>query len=131
MSECVEEIQRAELAAASHKSTGSSGGRGSGGSSPGGGSPSAGQAVEPTPSQERILEATRKGGPPAVRLGSGTGGSVSPGVVHPDLASAASDLPASILAVIAAVIGGILLLVGQEIHKRMHRGVDSVDALNR
>ena len=124
-SECVEEIRKDELAAASHKgaggSGGSSGGPGPGGGSSGGGSPSAGQPVEPTPTEERILEATRKGGTPAVRLGGGVGGSVAPGVVHPDLASAASNLPAAVIAVIAAIIGGILLLAGQEIHKRMHR----------
>lgn len=127
--ECVEDIQRAELAAASHKGGGSSGVRSGGipgggipgGGSSGGESPSAGRPVEPTPTQERILEATRKGGAPAVRLGGGARGSLSPGVVRPDLASAASDLPAAVLAVIVAAIGGILLLAGHEIRKRMHR----------
>lgn len=122
-SACAEEIQKAELAAADHKEgAGGAGGQGTDGGSAGGGAPSAGQSVEPTPAQQRILEQTRKNGAPAVRLGGGSsGGSVSPGVVHPNLASAASDLPAPVLAVIAAVIGGILVLASQEINKRMQR----------
>lgn len=119
--ECIEEIQRAELAAASHKGRNGSKGASdiSGGLS--GGSPSGGQRVEPSPAQERILAATRKRGAPAMRLGDGPGGSTSPGVVHPDLAAAASHLPAAVIAVIAAVIGGILLLVGHEIRERTRR----------
>ncbi len=119
--ECVEEIQEAELAAASHKGAWGSSGSSDDGSSSGGISPRAGQPVEPTPTQERILEAARTGHAPAVRLGRGVGESLSPGVVQPDLASAASDLPAAVLAVVAAVICGILLLAGHEIHERMRR----------
>jgi hypothetical protein len=124
-SECVEEIQAAELAAAGHRGGGGSGGsargRGLDGGSGGGRSPLAGEPVEPTPAQERMLEATREGGAPAVRLGGGVGGSLSPGVVQPDLASAASDLPGALIVVIVAVIGGILLLSGREIRERMRR----------
>jgi hypothetical protein len=119
-SACAEEIQKAELAAASHKA----GGGGTGGSTGAGSSgegPSA-PPVEPTPAQQQILEQTRRNGVPAVHLGGGAqGGSVSPGVVHPDLASAASDLPAPVLAVIAAVVGGILVLAAQEINRRVQR----------
>lgn len=121
---CAEEIQKAELAAADHKEgAGGAGGQGAGGGSAGGGAAGAGASVEPTPAQQRILEQTRRNGAPAVRLGGGGSGegSVSPGVVHPDLASAASDLPAPVLAVIAAVIGGILALASQEINRRMQR----------
>lgn len=120
-SECVEAIQQAELAAASsHKGAIGSGGT-SGGRGPGGGSPGEGQGGEPTPTEERTLQATRRDGAPAVRVGGDAKGSTSPGVVRPDLASAASELPTAVLVVIAAVIGGILLLAGHEIRERMQR----------
>jgi hypothetical protein len=118
-SPCVEEIVNAELAAAAHKGRTVSGQGGS--SSAGLAAPVAGQHVEPTPAQQQILEKTRKGGVGPVYLGGVGGGSVSPGVVHPDLASAASDLPTPVLAVIAAVIAGIALLAGREINTRMQR----------
>jgi hypothetical protein len=41
--------------------------------------------------------------------------------VHPDIASAAGDLPTPVLALIAAVAGGILLLVGHELNERIRR----------
>lgn len=132
--ECVEVIERAEQAAASHRHAGAGGasadergpdsgsatGGSRGGGRPGGGSPNAGGPVEPTAAQARILEATRDGRAPAVRLGDGDE-AVSPGLVHPDLAPAASDLPATVQAVIAAVIAGILLLAGHELRRRMRR----------
>jgi hypothetical protein len=120
--ECVEEIQKAELAAAAHKG-GTGTGQGGSGPSSGGGAPSAtGHTVEPTPAQQQILEQTRRSGVGPVHLGgSSGGGSVTPGVVHPDLASAASDLPPPVLAVIAAVIAGVMLLAGKEINTRVQR----------
>lgn len=121
---CVEEIQKAELAVIARKGS-SSNGRGAGGSSSGAGAGTgasgAGAPVEPTPAQQRILEQTRKSGVAPVHLGGSGGGSVSPGVVQPDLASAASNLPTPVLAVIAAVIAGIALLAGKEINTRMQR----------
>ncbi|MFZ2050718.1 MAG: hypothetical protein WB698_07225 [Solirubrobacteraceae bacterium] len=118
-SPCVEEIVNAELAAAAHKGHTVDGQ--SSGSSTGVATPGAGQHVEPTPAQQQILEQTRKSGVGPVHLGGGGEGSVVPGVVHPDLASAASDLPTPVLAVIAAVIAGIALLAGKEINTRMRR----------
>jgi hypothetical protein len=56
-----------------------------------------------------------------VRLGDSAEGSISPGVVRPELAPAASELPATVQAVIGAVLGGILLLAGHEIRRRMRR----------
>ncbi len=130
-SSCAEEIQRAELEAAGHKhgagggqgALGGGEGGGGGGGSPGSGaSPGgAGQAVEPTPAQQKVLEQTRVGSAPTVHLGDGNNEPVAPGVVHADLASATSNLPAPVLAVIAAVIAGIALLAGREIHARMQR----------
>ena len=116
--ECIEEIQRAELAAASHKGRDGSKGASDISSGVDGASPSDGQHVEPTPAQERILAATRKRGAASLGMGDGQGGSTAPGVVHPDLAAAASHLPAAVIAVIAAAIGGVLLLVGHEIRER-------------
>jgi hypothetical protein len=125
-SSCAEEIQRAELEAAGHKhgagGQGSPGGGGAAGSPGSGAGPGgAGQAVEPTPAQQKVLEQTRVGTAPTVHLGDGNNEPVAPGVVHADLASATSNLPAPVLAVIAAVIAGIALLAGREIHARMQR----------
>lgn len=112
--DCSEVIQQAELAAAAHR--GATGGGQLGGSEA---SPSiGGGAVAPTPAQQHILEATRHEHPAPVQLGGG-GGTVQPGVVHPDLASATSDLPTPVLAVIALVLAGLLLLGGREIKERL------------
>jgi hypothetical protein len=114
---CAEVIEQAELAAAAHRGT-TGGGQGAGTGAPPG---VCGPAVEPTPAQEHILEATRHEHPAPIRLGGGSGGTVQPGVVHPDLASATSDLPTPVLAVIALVLAGLLLLAGKEIKERLSR----------
>jgi hypothetical protein len=108
-------IQQAELAAASHRGTGGQQSSGTG-ASPGAGA--GGGTVEPTPAQQHILEATRHEHLAPVALG-GSGGTVQPGVVHPDLVSATSDLPTPVLAVIALVLAGLLLLAGKEIKERL------------
>jgi hypothetical protein len=126
-SSCAEEIQRAELEAAGHGhgagGQGGTGGGGSGGLPGSGASPGGGavQAVQPTPAQQKVLERTRTGSAPTVHLGGANNEPVAPGVVHADLASATSNLPAPVLAVIAAVIAGVALLAGREIHARMQR----------
>jgi hypothetical protein len=121
-SNCQELIYKAELAAAAHKggSGASQGGGGGPGSATGSG---AGGAVEPTPAQQRILEATRRESLTPVHLGGGE--TVLPGVVHPDLASATSSLPTPVLVVIALVIAGLLLLAGKEIRERIARSDQS------
>lgn len=129
-SECVEAIQKADLAAAGRKGDHRFGGSPRGRSLDGG-SPIAGQAVEPTPTQARMLEATRMDGAPAVRLGDRAGGSTFPGVVHPDLASAASDLPPAVLAVVAAAIGGILLLAVHDVRERTRRSLHESRSTHR
>ncbi len=121
-SNCQELIYKAELAAAAHKGSGASQGGGGGpGSATGSG---AGGAVEPTPAQQRILEATRRESLTPVHLGGG-GETVLPGVVHPDLASATSSLPTPVLVVIALVIACLLLLAGKEIRERIARSDQS------
>lgn len=128
-SDCAERIQQAELAAAGHKG-GSSGGKGAvgaggGGGSEGGGTGGAtGAPLEPTPAEQQILEQTRHEPLRAIHLGGSGGdgnGSVLPGVVHPDLASATSNLPTPVLVVIALVLAGLLLLAGWEIKQRSGR----------
>lgn len=122
-SDCVERIQQAELAAAGHKG-GSSGSKGAVGGSGSGGTGGATSApVEPTPTEQRILEQTRDEPLRAIYLGGGSGdsGSVQPGVVHPNLASATSNLPTPVLVVIALVLAGLLLLLGWEIKERSGR----------
>lgn len=124
-SACAEEVQRALDAAASHKG-GSSGVGGQGtGTGPGGAGGSGGvaggstAAVEPTPAQVRTLEQTRQSGAPPVHFGGHDGTTILPGVVHPDLASATSNLPTPVLVVIALVLAGLLLLAGREIRARL------------
>jgi hypothetical protein len=122
-SNCAELIQQAELAAASHKGgtvggpgTGSTGSGTGSGTGPGG---VGGAAVEPTPAQQRTLEQTRKAGAPAVHLSGGD--AVTPGVVHPSLASATSNLPPSALVVVGIVLAGLLLLAGREAKEHITR----------
>lgn len=122
-SDCAELINKAELAAASaHRSihTGDGPSSGTGGSlgSGVGGEVSGGQAVEPTPAEQKTLEAVRDRSASPVRL-AGNGETVLPGVVHPNLASATSDLPTPVLVMIALVLAGLLLLACLEIRKRV------------
>jgi hypothetical protein len=119
-SNCQELIYKQELAAAGQK--GGTGASPGGGSAPGAssGTDTVG-AVEPTPAQQRILEATRREGPTPVHLGAGGSEAVLPGVVHPDIASATSNLPTPVLVVIALVLAGLLLLAGKEIRGRLAR----------
>lgn len=122
-SDCAELIQQAELAVASHKGE-TAGGSGGGGAESGIGSGTGpgsigGAAVEPTPAQQRTLERTRKAGAPAVRLDGG--GTVTPGVVHPSLASATSNLPTPVLVVVGIVLAGLLLLAGREVKEHIAR----------
>lgn len=127
-SDCAERISQAELAAARghHTNSGGSGLSGPGsGSSSGSASDGTTPAIEPTPAEQHDLEAVRHAGaPPPVHL-TGSGKPVLPGVVHPDLASATSDLPTPVLVVIALVLAGLLLLAGLEIRDRITRSSQS------
>jgi hypothetical protein len=115
--DCAEVIQEAGLAAAGHRGAAGGGQGGGAAGSPGTGTGAAGGALEPTPAQQHILEATRHKHLAPVQLAGG--GAVQPGVVNPDLASATSDLPTPVLAVIALVLAGLLLLAGREIKQRL------------
>ena len=108
-SDCAALIRQAQRAAAS----GNSSAGGSAGTSPAG-------AIAATPSEQRaIARAARSGGEP-VSLGNGQ--IVHPGVVHADIASAFSTLPAPLLAVLALMLAGLLVLGGAIVRKRARGG---------
>lgn len=117
--DCAEEIEKAELAAAGRhgggagRNSGSTGGPGI----PTGGPPSGtnpaeygNQAIPATPAEQRQLTQAANSKPAPIRLG---GQDVRPGVVHADIAGATSSLPRPLLAMIAAIVAGILLLGGR------------------
>jgi hypothetical protein len=99
-SDCANLIRRAELAAA-----------GRGGSS--------GSATPiPTTAAERsaLARASQVGSAPLV-VGNET---VSPGVIHADVASALSSLPTPLLAILAFMLAFVVLLAGRAIRNRVH-----------
>lgn len=104
-SECGELIRKAQLAAAAagHGSTPASG--------------NSGPAVTPvTPTERRALERTGHTGLPAVHVGNQI---IQPGVVHADIASAVSSLPAPLLAVLAFLLACAVLLAGGTLARRI------------
>lgn len=133
-SNCAELIQQAELkAAAKGKAgtststpgapTGPSGGPGGGlGGSPAAAGGAVGTGNAPIPflnaAEQQTVEQARHGKAAPVHVGAGT---VLPGIVHANLASATSSLPAPLLAAIAIVCAGLLLLGGREIKDRIAR----------
>jgi hypothetical protein len=108
-SDCGQEIQRAQTAAASSHTSGSG---------PGGPSSAAPVgAIAATPSEQRAIErAARSGGGP-VSLGDGL--VVHPGVVQADVGSAFSTLPGPLLAVLALMLAGLLGLGANVLRKRV------------
>lgn len=98
-SPCEEQIRRAELAAAG------GGGQGVGGAVGGAGSSSS-VPLPLTPSEQHEVLSAERQAPAPVPLGKTP---VQPGVVHADVASAASTLPPSLLAVLALLLAGCLL----------------------
>jgi hypothetical protein len=128
-SNCAELIQQAELKAAARSKAGSRGSSGSPGApgTTGPGSPSGGSgAVEngnaPIPfrdaAEQQTVERARDGKAAPVHVGTAT---VLPGVVPANIASATSSLPTPLLAAIAAVCAGLLLLTGRELKDRVAR----------
>ncbi len=126
--DCGELITQAELKAAGHRGgTGAGGGQGgigggsagSGGSGlSGGGAAGNGNAEIPflTPAEQHTVERARHVPAAPIHLG---GREVLPGVVHANLASAASSLPTPLLAAIALMLAGLLLLAGREASTRL------------
>ncbi|HEY1689406.1 MAG TPA: hypothetical protein VGF95_11165 [Solirubrobacteraceae bacterium] len=128
-SECPEQIEEAELAAAGSKRHGgskhggstsspSTGGPGEGGSGPSSNAEGTSQPVVPTHEEQQQIEQARRG-PTPVQLGSGPMGTIHPGVVHADVASAFNSLPTSLLVVLIALIAGVVALGGWAIRERV------------
>lgn len=107
--DCPDLIHKAQLAGAA----GSHGG--SGGSS--GGAASAAVAP-PTPTEQHTLESVPHASSPSVPVG---GEVIHPGVVHVDIASALSTLPTPLLALLAFLLAGALLLIGRTVNNRVRR----------
>jgi hypothetical protein len=113
-SDCVNLIHKAQLAAAGR---GSGGGTGTGST----GAPSA-SVPPPTPAEQQALQNAHVTGATPVQVGAQT---VAPGVVHADIASAASSLPTPLLALLAFLLGGALFILARAIRERVGAGRDS------
>ncbi|MGN6373498.1 MAG: hypothetical protein ACTHM1_11015 [Solirubrobacteraceae bacterium] len=108
-SPCEQQVRRAELAAA--------GGGGAGSGAAGGAAGVASSVPLPlTPSEQHEVLSAQHRPPAPVLLGKTP---VEPGVMHADVASAASTLPTSLLTVLALLLGGAALFVLGETLKRV------------
>jgi hypothetical protein len=103
-SECESLIRKAEEAAAG------------GGTGATAGTPSANVALPLTPAEQHAVQSAHRNGSAPVQVG---GEPVRPGVVHADIASAVSTLPDSLLAVLALMAAGALVLAIEEVRKRV------------
>jgi hypothetical protein len=103
--QCASEIREAERAAAAGGHT-AGGGAGAG----------AAVAVAATPSEQRAITHALKGRPQPVKL---AGGTINPGVVHVDAASALSSLPTPLLATVAFLLACLLLVAGGALRNRL------------
>lgn len=110
-SECAARIRKAELAAAGQGAPGTGGGSG------GGGGPLTAPVAPPTPAEQQTLQAAHSpAGAAPVNVG---GQAVVPGVVHADIASAVSSLPAPLLAVLALLVAGGAVVLTRTIQGRV------------
>jgi hypothetical protein len=108
---CAEEIREAQLAAARAAAKHGGGGSGSAGS---GGAPTS-APLAATPAEQRAITHAQRAGSEPVKLG---GGVVHPGVVHVDVASALSSLPTPVLAILALLLAGLVLVAGGGLRNR-------------
>lgn len=108
--ECESLIRKAEEAAA---------GGGAGATT---GTPSASVAVPLTPTEQHAVQSAHRNGSAPVQVG---GEPVRPGVVHADIASAVSTLPHSLLAVLAFMATGAVVLAIGEVLGRVRSRRDS------
>jgi hypothetical protein len=108
-SECAARIRKAELAAAGQGGPGGgSGGREGGLAAP---------VAPPSPAEQQTLQAAHSpAGAAPVNVG---GQAVVPGVVHADIASAVTSLPAPLLAVLALLVAGAVAIVTRTIQGRV------------
>jgi hypothetical protein len=115
-SDCVNLIHKAQLAAAGG---GSAGGGGTGAGSTGAQSAN---VPPPTPAEQQALQSAHSSGATPVQVGAQT---VAPGVVHADIASAASSLPTPLLALLAFLLVGALFILARAIRERVGAGRNS------
>ena len=80
------------------------------------GTPASNIALPLTPSEQHAVQSAHRSGSTPVQVGSEP---VSPGVVHADIASAVNTLPDSLIAVLAFLLGGALVLAIGEVRKRV------------
>ncbi len=108
-SACPDLIHKAQLAGAAGSHSG-----------PGGGSSATPTATvaPPTPTEQHTLERVPHASAPSVPVGNEV---IHPGVVHVDIASALSSLPTPLLALLAFLLAGALLLIGRTVHSRVRR----------
>ena len=99
---CAQLIRQAQLAASS--------GRGSGASAP-----ETGAAVAATPVEKQAVKHAASAGSTPVSVG---GQLVRPGVVHADISSAFSSLPAPLLAVLGFLLACAVVIAGGALRKR-------------
>ncbi|HUA75324.1 MAG TPA: hypothetical protein VL988_11250 [Solirubrobacteraceae bacterium] len=106
-SDCGNLIRRAQLAALSN-----GGGGGSGPSTP---------SAPLTPAEQRAVAQAPKEGAAPQKVGDQL---ISPGVVHADVASALSTLPAPLLAVLALLLACAVALGGRAVYERVRARAD-------
>lgn len=116
--DCEELIQQAELAAAGRG--GSTGIPGSEGGEGGEGASIGNQQISMTPEEQQAVASAAKNGSAPVRVGPHQD-PIAPGVVHANIASAVSSLPAPLLAVLALMLACALGVGAQIARKRMLR----------
>jgi hypothetical protein len=109
-SDCVNLIHKAQLAAAGR---GGAGATGAGAGSAGG---LTANVAPPTPAEQQALQAAHSTGATPVQVGAQT---VAPGVVHANIASAVNSLPTPLLALLAFLLVGALLILARAIRDRV------------
>ena len=102
--DCANQIRKDELAAAG------------GGAGPVASGASPNVALPLSPSEQRAVQSAHRNSPVPVRVGDEP---IQPGVVHANIASAVNTLPHSLLAVLAFLLGGALVLAVGEVGKRV------------
>jgi hypothetical protein len=108
--DCPDLIHKAQLAGAAGSHGGSGGGSGGAASA---------AVAPPTPTEQHTLEDVPHASSPSVPVGNEV---VHPGVVHVDIASALSSLPTPLLALLAFLLAGALLLLGRAVRNRAQAG---------
>jgi hypothetical protein len=114
---CSELIRKAQQASAgSRRATGLGGGVG--GSGTGGGSSGAGpvSALAPTPTEQRAISNAGHVASTPLSIGKN---SITPGVMHADIASAISSLPTPLLAMLIFLVASAVALTGGVVRDRV------------